>query len=114
MSVYKSGAFLQQCFSVHPLSLALKLVASPEIVGVVCTNCRMRHRMTLRQVNAAPMDKMESRINEVVALQECFNGHSEDVRINSVNVERHVVEFRCRPCRRTYVLDVALFETRQA
>jgi len=114
MSVYKSGAFLQQCFSVHPLSLDLKLVAPPDIVGVVCTNCRMRHRLTLHQVSASPMDKTEKMINELVLLQECFQGHPEDVRISSVHVERHAVEFRCRPCRRIYGLDVAMFETRQS
>lgn len=114
MSLYNSGAFLQQCFSVHPLSLDLKLVAPPEIVGLVCTNCRMRHRLTLHQVSVPPMDKTEGRVNELVLLQECFQGHPEDVRISSVRVERDAVEFRCRPCRRTYVLDVAQFETRQS
>jgi hypothetical protein len=114
MNVYKSGAFLQQCFSVHPLSLDLKLVAPPEIVGVLCANCRMRHRLTLHQVTALPTEKTESRNNELVFLQECFHGHPEDVRISSVHVERQAVEFRCRPCRRTFVLDVALFETRQS
>ena len=114
MSVYKSGAFLQQCFSVHPLSLDLKLVATPDIVGVVCTNCRMRHRLTLHQVRASSTDKTESGSDDLVLFQECFHGHPEDVRLSLVHVERNVVEFRCRPCRRTYVLDVSLFETRQS
>ncbi|MDH5296622.1 MAG: hypothetical protein OEW26_05785 [Nitrospirota bacterium] len=113
MSVYNSGAFLQQCFSVHPLSLDLKLVALPDIVGVVCTNCRMRHRLTLHQVIASPTDNTKSGSNELVLLQQCFHGHPEDVRLSSVHIERHAVEFRCRPCRRTSVLDVALIETRQ-
>jgi hypothetical protein len=114
MSVYKSGAFLQQCFSVHPLSLDLKLVVPPEIVGVVCTNCRMRHRLTLHQVTLPSTEKNESVNNELVLIQGCFHGHPEDIRISSVHVEHHAVEFRCRSCRRTYVLDVALFETRQS
>ena len=50
MSVFKSGAFLQQCFSVHPLTLNLKIVTPPDLVGVFCTNCRMKHRMIIRQV----------------------------------------------------------------
>lgn len=114
MSVYKSGAFLQQCFSVHPLSLNLKLVSPPEIIGVVCTNCRMRHRMTLHQFPAQPTEKTEIVNNDVLLLQGCFHGHSEDIRISSVHVEHHAVEFKCRPCRRTYLVDVALFETYQS
>ncbi len=114
MSVYKSGAFLQQCFSVHQLSLNLKLVSPPEIIGVVCTNCRMRHRLTLHPVTAQPRKKTESGNNEMLLLEGCFRGHPEDIRISSVHVERHAVEFRCRPCRRTYLMDVALFETYQS
>jgi hypothetical protein len=113
MSVYKSGAFLQQCFSVHPLSLNVKLVSPPEIIGVVCTNCRMRHRLTLHQVTAQLPEKPESGNDDLLRLQGCFHGHSEDIRISSVHVEGHAVEFKCRPCRRTYLMDVALFETYQ-
>ena len=112
MSVFKSGAFLQQCFSVHPLSLDLKL-ATPEIVGVICTNCRMRHRMTIH-TGIAPPKKTERGSQELLHLQHCFHGHAEDVRISLVNVQSQVVEFRCRTCRRTYVLDVALYETHQS
>ena len=114
MSVYKSGAFLQQCFSVHPLSLDVKLVAPPDIIGVVCTNCRMRHRLTLHQVTLQPAEKTESGNHELLLLQGCVHGHPEDVRVSSVHIERHAVEFRCRPCGRTYALDVALFESRQS
>lgn len=114
MSVYKSGAFLQQCFSVHPLSLDLKLVTPPEIVGVVCSNCRMRHRLTLHQVVAQSTMKTERRNKDLVLLQRCFHDHPEEIRISSVHIEHQAVEFRCRHCRRTYVLDVALFETYQS
>jgi hypothetical protein len=31
-----------------------------------------------------------------------------------VHIEQCAVELRCGPCRRTYVLDVALFETQQS
>lgn len=114
MSIYKSGAFLQQCFSVHPLSLTLKLVATPDVIGVVCTNCRMRHRLTLHQMAAPSTEKTEKWENDVLLLQTCFHGHPEDIRISLVHVEGHTVEFRCWPCRRTYAVDVALFETHQS
>jgi len=113
MGVFKSGAFLQQCFSVHPLSLSLKLVTPPELVGVVCTNCRMKYRLTLRQVVAKDLEKPDLEKNELVSLQTCSQTHPEDVRISMVDVVKDSVKLRCRPCRRTYLLDIGLFETNQ-
>ena len=113
MGVFKSGAFLQQCFSVHPLSLSLKLVIPSELVGVVCTNCRMKYRLTLRQVAAPELEKPDLEKNELVSLHTCSQTHPEDVRISLVDVVKDSVEFRCRPCRRTYLLDIGSFETNQ-
>lgn len=113
MSVFKSGAFLQQCFSVHPLTLNLKLVTPPELVGVVCTNCRMKHRLTIRQANTAESEKSKMNDQGLLSLQNCSQMHPEDVRISMVDVVQDTVEFRCRPCRRTYLLDVTMFETQQ-
>jgi len=114
MSVHKSGAFLQQCFSVHPLCLTVKLVSPPQIVGVVCTNCQMRHRLTLQQVPVAPKETTEIDSHELFLLQGCVQEHPQDVRVSLVHVERCAVEVRCGSCRRSYVLDVALFETHQS
>lgn len=114
MSVFKTGAFLQQCFSVHPLTLSLKLVTPPELVGVVCTNCRMKHRLTIRQVAAAESEKTGGSEKGMLSLQSCSQMHPEDVRISMVDVVKDSVEFRCRPCRRTYLLDIRMFETHQS
>ena len=114
MGVFQSGAFLQQCFAVHPLSLSLKLVSLPKTVGVVCTNCRMRHRLTLRHLTLQPSDKSGAEGSELLFLHKCSETHPEDVRVSMVDVVQDSVEFRCRPCRRTYVVDIELFETHQS
>lgn len=114
MSVHKSGAFLQQCFSVHPLCLNVKLVSPPQIVGVVCTNCRMRHRLTLQQVTVPSEETTDIASHELFLLQGCVQNHLNDVRVSLVHIEQCAVELRCGSCRRTYVLDVALFETQQS
>ncbi|MCA9497614.1 MAG: hypothetical protein KC588_00325 [Nitrospira sp.] len=114
MSVHKSGAFLQQCFSVHPLCLNIKLVSPPQIVGVLCTNCRMRHRLTLPQANASSGENTTSDSHELFLLQGCVQTHPNDVRVSLVQIEQSAVEFRCGSCHRTYGLDVALFETHQS
>ena len=113
MSVHKSGAFLQQCFSVHPLCLNVKLVSPPQIVGVLCTNCRMRHRLTLPQARVSSEETTPVG-HELFLLQGCVQNHPNDVRVSLVQIEQSAVEFRCGSCHRTYVLDVALFETHQS
>ena len=114
MSVFKTGAFLQQCFSVHPLTLSLKLVTPPELVGIVCTNCRMKHRLTIRQVAAAESEKAGMDDKGMLSLHDCSQIHPEDVRISMVDVVKDSVEFRCRSCRRTFLLDIRMFETHQS
>ncbi len=114
MGVFKSGAFLQQCFSVHPLTLNLKLVTPPELVGIVCTNCRMKHRVTVRQVTPQESDEAKMHDDGMQSFQQCSQTHPEDVRISLVDVVNNSVEFRCRPCRRTYLLDVGMIETHQS
>jgi len=113
MSVFTTGAFLQQCFSVHPLSLSLKLVTPPELIGVVCANCRMKHRLTLRRGAALELEKSNLTSEELVSLQACVKSHPEDVRLALVDVVKDLVEFRCRSCRRTYLFEISLFETKQ-
>ena len=112
MSVFKSGAFLQQCFSVHPLTLILKLVTPPALVGVVCTNCRMKHRLTVKQVQ--PKEGADSAVAEMGPFQQCYQAHVEELRISEVDVIKNLVEFRCYPCRRTYRLDLEMIETHQS
>lgn len=112
MPVFKSGAFLQQCFSVHPLTLILKLVTVPSLVGVVCTNCRMKHRLTVRQVEQKAGEDVA--VDGMGPFQECYQAHVEELRISEVDVVKNLVEFRCYPCRRTYRLDLEKIETHQS
>ncbi len=114
MSVHKSGAFLQQCFSVHPLCLNVKLVSPPKIVGVLCTNCQMRHRLTLPEASVSSEEDTGIDSHELLRLQECVQSHPKDVRVSLVHIEQSAVEFRCGSCHHNYALDVALFETHQS
>lgn len=114
MSVFKSGAFLQQCFSVHPLTLILKLVTPPALVGIVCTNCRMKHRLTVKQVEQKKGENADVAGDGLGPFQLCYQAHVEEIRISEVDVVKNFVEFRCYPCRRTYRLDLDMIETQQS
>ena len=114
MAVYQSGAFFQQCFSVHPLSLGVKVVTPPDLIGVVCLNCRMRHRLTLSQSAETAGAARENQLHGAEDVYACSTQHIEDLRVSSVDVVQDFVEIRCRPCRQTFRLKVRLFETHQA
>ncbi len=113
MAVFKSGAFLQQCFSVHPLTLTVKLVSPPSLVGVVCINCRMKHRLTVKQVMSKEGEGTDVADGKMELFQECCQVHPEDVRVSEVDVMKNFVEFRCFSCRRTLGFDVETIETHQ-
>ena len=49
---FQSGAFVQQCFAVHPLCLSLKRLDEQGRLIIACTSCRMMHQMVSGQVVA--------------------------------------------------------------
>ena len=92
------------------------MVGLPETLGIFCVNCRMRHRITVT-LHSHSDDKepgAESRVEGLEGLHACFQAHPDEIRITSVNVERDVVQLRCRPCHRIFSLVIRLFETHQS
>ncbi len=113
MPIFNTGAFLQQCFAVHPLSLSFKMVTLPDKVGILCANCNMRHRLTVTMFQARQQDEPLTEQGAAPQLKLCSGSHSEDLRVSGVNVESDSVQLRCRECQRTYHFNVSLFETYQ-
>lgn len=113
MPIFNTGAFLQQCFAVHPLSLSFKMVTLPDKVGILCANCNMRHRLTVTNFHSPLQDNFLTDSDIAPRLKQCAETHAEDLRVSDVNVERDSVQLRCRDCHRTYLINVSLFETYQ-
>jgi hypothetical protein len=119
--VFKSGAFIQQCFAVHPLCLNLKSLHLPDSVVLRCTSCNMLHRLTLRavvlRVSAvhAVEEAAEAREERSAAahLEECAAAHSAAIAVRAMDVVRETAGLRCGECRKLYELDVTTFETHQ-
>ncbi|HET9961890.1 MAG TPA: hypothetical protein VFQ34_06115 [Nitrospiraceae bacterium] len=119
--VYQSGAFIQQCFAVHPLCLALKRIEDSGRMIIVCTSCRMVHHVLVDEVTArvaaVPADAPE--LNRVVpttardVLSACALNHPVAVTIREMDVIRDSVGLRCAECRRVFNLQVAGFESHQ-
>ena len=119
MSIYKSGAFIQQCFSVHARCLTLQKCTPPDLVLFTCTSCRMAHRLTLRAMTtrvpvrlavkgAAPTDEPAMEY-----LAQCLSAHAIALMVREMDVVNDWVGLRCAECRRLFDFDVAVFETQQ-
>jgi hypothetical protein len=119
--VFKSGAFIQQCFAVHPLCLTLKALHLPNALVLRCTSCNMLHRLTLRALTlrvaavhavddaARPRDERSAATH----LEECAAAHPAALGVREMDVVRETAGLRCGECRKLYRLDVTTFETHQ-
>lgn len=118
--IIRGGAFLQQCWSVHPLCLTVKRVEPERVVVLTCSSCRMVHRVTTgaitRQAPAA-----ESALSEpgpaahdgLAALKTCMGTHMSALSVREMDVFQDALRVRCAECRAQYDLTVSQFETQQ-
>lgn len=117
--IIKSGAFIQQCFSSHPLCLDVRKLHSPPRVILKCTSCNLLHGLTLNQLHCVEaLSVAQSPISEPVTnpedrLASCLANHAKALRMSDMDVLSNSVGFRCVECRTRYDLDVSEFETQQ-
>jgi hypothetical protein len=114
-ATFKSGAFIQQCFAVHQLSLSLKKLALPDRIVLFCSACNMLHRLTIRTLTSRLSAAVTETVEKPVAehLVRCFKTHAAALGVRAVDVTEDAVGLRCAECRRTYDMNVASFETEQ-
>ena len=48
--VFRSGAFLQQCWSVHPLCVGVRRMTAENQLALACTSCRFAHYVTVGSI----------------------------------------------------------------
>ena len=111
MPTFKSGAFVQQCFASHPLSLSFQALALPDRVVVMCTSCGMRHRFLVRTLTTRADEVGGPEREAKDDLAQCVATHPADLRVSTVDVVHDSVKLRCGACSRTYKLTVSAFET---
>ena len=58
--VFRSGAFLQQCWSVHPLCVSVRRITDDNQLALACTACRFAHYVTMGSVVFGPSASEES------------------------------------------------------
>lgn len=111
MPTFKSGAFVQQCFVLHPLSLSFKTLTLPDRVVVVCTSCDMRHRFIVRTLTTRGGEEGSAEREAKDDWARCVGSHPAGLRVSTVDLVRDSVKLRCGECSRTYKLMVSAFET---
>jgi hypothetical protein len=119
MPTFKSGAFIQQCYSVHPRCLTLEKFTQPDVARFACTSCRLVHLVTVRgmttrlpvALTTQGSPGTEERALDCLTL--CMNSHGFGLSVREMDVINDWIGLRCAECRRQYDLDVASFETQQ-
>ncbi|HKT33355.1 MAG TPA: hypothetical protein VJR03_00900 [Nitrospira sp.] len=121
--VFRSGAFLQQCWSVHPLCLGVKRITAEHQLALACTSCRFAHYVTMSSVVvgaaaaseqvALSMDPLAVRSEAGTLLASCLQTHAAALSLREMDVFEDLVVIRCAECRRHYAVTVAAFETHQ-
>jgi len=120
--IFHSGAFLQQCWSVHPLCVTVRRMANGNQLALACTSCRFAHYLTLESVvvrSSAASEKAEGSSDEVATasgqtqLVGCLGAHATALSLREMDVFENLALLRCAECRRHYALTVFSFETHQ-
>lgn len=119
--VIRSGAFLQQCWSVHPLCVTVKRIAEDRTVVLLCSSCRSAHHLQCNSVAAQPsaMQSEAKGPTSVVAgeaqgltqLAACITAHRPALSLREMDVFEDRALIRCADCRCHYALAVSHFET---
>jgi len=119
--IIRSGAFLQQCWSVHPLCVTVKQMSDDRTVVLTCSSCRSAHRLSVATVVSrdSPAQSAGGQVSEGEQgsgdslLGACLAAHRASVTLSEMDVFQDLVLLRCADCRRHYELIVASFETHQ-
>jgi hypothetical protein len=121
--VIRSGAFLQQCWSVHPLCVTVKRIADDGTVVLLCSSCRSAHHLQCASVTAQPSAAQSEGPETAPAatgqadgraqFTSCIAAHRPALSLREMDVFEDRVLIRCADCRCHYALAVAQFETHQ-
>lgn len=116
--IIRSGAFLQQCWSVHPLCVTVKRMADDRTLVLACSSCKSAHQLSLGMVAPKEAAAQEPSFGSgadrgEALLSRCIAQHQSAVTLRDMDVFQDLVLLRCADCRRLYEVTVSSFETHQ-
>ncbi|HWF62202.1 MAG TPA: hypothetical protein VN666_18100 [Nitrospira sp.] len=117
--IIRSGAFLQQCWSVHPLCVTVRRMTDERAVVLSCSSCKSAHYLTVATVSSKASsaqqmgeDALRDEPQGEEFLKACVSTHQASLTLREMDVFQDLVRLRCADCRRQYELTVSAFETR--
>ncbi len=118
--VVRSGAFLQQCWSVHPLCVTVKRMTGENAIVLLCSACKSAHHLSVATVTSRASSVQQAAGEAVLRdeplgvdyLKACAAAHAASLTLREMDVFQDLVRLRCADCRRLYDLTVSSFETR--
>ena len=121
IQIVRSGAFLQQCWSVHPLCVAVKRMGDDRRLVLSCSSCKSGHYLTVGLVTSKDATASDfvaaGQIGQAVTGEEllsaCIVTHRSAITLREMDVFQDLVLLRCADCRRHYTVQVSVFETHQ-
>ena len=119
--IIRSGAFLQQCWSVHPLCLTVKRLSDDRTLVLTCSSCKSSHHLALGMVILKDFAAQETAKGGPANAEEpgesllraCIATHPTSITMRQMDVFQDLVLLRCAGCRRHYELTISSFETHQ-
>jgi hypothetical protein len=119
--IIRSGAFLQQCWSIHPLCVTVKRMTEDRTLLLSCSSCRSVHHLSLSLIVPKEPAAQEQTGGSVSVsgehgtgqLNGCIATHQSAITLREMDVFQDLVLLRCAECRRHYELTVSSFETHQ-
>ena len=120
--VFRSGAFLQQCWSVHPLCVTVKRITDRNQLVLACTSCRFVHYVTIGSIVVRVSAVSEAEDTPTVSVPQpephaqlvaCLEAHATSLSLREMDVFEDLALVRCADCRRHYAVQVSSFETHQ-
>jgi hypothetical protein len=116
--IYKSGAFVRQCFASHPLCLNPKKLPAADLIVLACSSCHLLHHLRVRHMTSQlpmtvsdPTEQQRPQDPAEQHLARCISAHASALRVGAMDVVQDQVTLRCVECRRTYAVEVSDIET---
>jgi hypothetical protein len=103
-STFKSGAFLKQCFEVHPNDVQCERFEPSSTLVFFCRQCDISSRATLPE--GAGNDEGIKRF-----LERCASSHPQALRLQAMAIETDELRLFCNTCRASHRLAPLSFES---
>ena len=107
-SLFKGGAFAQQCFYAHREALTFRKTDDPHLLILDCKGCRIDHRLNMVQEGLTLPEAIAKNLEH---LSSCITSHPRELRVSVMDIVRDYVGAHCGQCRKKFDLNVAAFET---